>query len=500
MTLNTSSVEHSVDILHEYMTSTDAVSALHGQLACIHIPATSSVMNMAESLIAAFLSWNIKEAVKCLFNKFHRGQMIAQFTSKYTIGLVKKATYLLELQVTKYVASKVLAIRFSSCLQSQSLVKVVHVHRGGEWRLEYDKCAIIRLTKQRVLIRLGKGVRCKYILNGELSEDKLLLIHIHGGAWICMSPELNEVYTRQWSAKLPGIPILSIDYSLSPEHKFPVALQEILDVYMWLISDDCRDEVIAKIGFVPERIVVVGDSAGGNLATALTIVLNDIRNQLHLNDQFKMIDGLVLCYPCLNFQLVFKPSSFMTYCDPVLSPMMLCISFDAQAPTKNSILSLADSSYQFEQESWASNNGSQLKSAATSTTLTFVIRFFKWLNPFSKKPESPEGWYACSKSEALNRIIAFGDLVKHPYLSQLMYTNFDGLADVPCHLIALVNDPLLDDSIDMANKWKGHCTLDVLDDLHHGFLNACLSSVEASEGSDLVLNRIKEAFSNASDS
>jgi acetyl esterase len=66
--------------------------------------------------------------------------------------------------------------------------------------------------------------------------------------------------------------ILSVDYALSPENKYPTALQQILDVYLWLASDAC----VPALGYRPRRVVVCGDSAGGNLSLALCLVVHDI--------------------------------------------------------------------------------------------------------------------------------------------------------------------------------------------------------------------------------
>lgn len=60
--------------------------------------------------------------------------------------------------------------------------------------------------------------------------------------------------------------VLSVDYSLSPEVKFPVALEESYSVVSYVSSS----ETAAKLNVDPTRVAVGGDSAGGNLATAIT--------------------------------------------------------------------------------------------------------------------------------------------------------------------------------------------------------------------------------------
>jgi acetyl esterase len=107
-----------------------------------------------------------------------------------------------------------------------------------------------------------------------------------GGGFCIGSIESNEVYIRDWSNKTPNVPILSIGYSVSPEAKFPTALQEVMDTYLYLTSGD--PAILLMLGFHPKRITLCGDSAGATLLTALTMALNDIRNFHKQNDQ---VDG-----------------------------------------------------------------------------------------------------------------------------------------------------------------------------------------------------------------
>ena len=62
-------------------------------------------------------------------------------------------------------------------------------------------------------------------------------------------------------------------------------------------------------------------------------------------------------------------------------------------------------------------------------------------------------------------------VLEHPLVSPLFYDKFEQLSDVNLYMVALHADPLLDNAITMASKWKGTVSIDVLDDLAHGFLN-----------------------------
>ncbi len=89
-------------------------------------------------------------------------------------------------------------------------------------------------------------------------------LYVHGGAFY--SGSLAGTRPVAAEVALAGqARVLSIDYRLTPEHPFPAALDDARKAYEWLLAD----------GLAPEAIVLVGDSAGGNLALALLIQLRD---------------------------------------------------------------------------------------------------------------------------------------------------------------------------------------------------------------------------------
>lgn len=107
------------------------------------------------------------------------------------------------------------------------------------------------------------GIRAEWIFPDSEARDRVIL-YIHGGAFVYGSPATH----RPLIAKLAlagRLPALSLCYRLAPEHPFPAALEDCLAGYRWLISE----------GFAPNRIVVGGDSAGGNLTLALLLALRE---------------------------------------------------------------------------------------------------------------------------------------------------------------------------------------------------------------------------------
>ena len=86
------------------------------------------------------------------------------------------------------------------------------------------------------------------------------------------------------------------------------------------------------------------------------------------------------------------------------------------------------------------------------------------------------------------------EITINPYISPLLYDDFDSLKYVNLYLIALHFDPFLDDNVSMAKKWKGKVSLDVLDELQHGFLNFMPFVEEAKKANVICIERLKEAI------
>ena len=96
-----------------------------------------------------------------------------------------------------------------------------------------------------------------------------ILLYAHGGGWVIMSPESHARLTQELCVGA-GALVVSLDYRLSPEHRYPAALDDCVAALRWL-----RDHG-AALGGDPAQVAMGGDSAGGNLtaATALLLLAN----------------------------------------------------------------------------------------------------------------------------------------------------------------------------------------------------------------------------------
>lgn len=112
-----------------------------------------------------------------------------------------------------------------------------------------------------------------------------VFLFTHGGGFVSGDLDTHDVLLRAVSNGAQCI-VVSVDYRLAPENPFPAALEDVYTVLLWL-----RDNA-ASIGGDASRIVVGGDSAGGNLAASVAI-LNRDRAGVPLAGQWLM-------YPTLN--------------------------------------------------------------------------------------------------------------------------------------------------------------------------------------------------------
>lgn len=91
-----------------------------------------------------------------------------------------------------------------------------------------------------------------------------LLVFFHGGGWVIGDLNSHDGVCRSLANK-SGHAVLSVDYRLAPEHKFPAAFDDCVEALKWAYDN------ASALGIDQSRIAVGGDSAGGNLAAAVAL-------------------------------------------------------------------------------------------------------------------------------------------------------------------------------------------------------------------------------------
>ena len=95
-------------------------------------------------------------------------------------------------------------------------------------------------------------------------SDGLSYVYYHGGGGVLLSIEEYDSLCRHL-CNLSGAIVISVDYHLAPEYKFPVQLDDAIAAYLWTIDNS------SALSINTDRIVVVGDSFGGYLATEVCL-------------------------------------------------------------------------------------------------------------------------------------------------------------------------------------------------------------------------------------
>ena len=129
-----------------------------------------------------------------------------------------------------------------------------------------------------------------YVPNELRRRDGLspALVFFHGGGWVIGDLDSHDVVCRQL-AVAGALIVVSVDYRLAPEHKFPAAAEDAIAATQWVAANS------GELGIDAARLAIGGDSAGGNLAAVVTLAARDAAGPA--------LAGQVLIYPATDFAM-----------------------------------------------------------------------------------------------------------------------------------------------------------------------------------------------------
>jgi acetyl esterase len=135
-----------------------------------------------------------------------------------------------------------------------------------------------------------------------------VLVFFHGGGWVIGDLESHDTICRELAHRA-RITVISVDYRLAPEHRFPAAVEDAIAATQWV--SDHADE----LGVDVDRLAVGGDSAGGNLAAVVALNARDTNGAA--------IRKQVLVYPVTDFDINTKSYQEMSDNPPVRRDTMV---------------------------------------------------------------------------------------------------------------------------------------------------------------------------------
>lgn len=146
-------------------------------------------------------------------------------------------------------------------------------YAAGTDMLEIPKPALERVQELTIPTRDGTSIPARLVAPSH--EELPVLLYFHGGGFTIGSIATHDVLCRRL-AELAHCAVVSIDYRLAPEHRFPTAVDDAWDATAWLAANG------AALGLDGTRIAVGGDSAGGTLAAVCALLARDAGLRLAL--------------------------------------------------------------------------------------------------------------------------------------------------------------------------------------------------------------------------
>ncbi len=133
------------------------------------------------------------------------------------------------------------------------------------------------------------------------------IVYYHGGGWVIANLDTYDASARALAEKA-GAVVVSVAYRQAPEYKFPTAHNDSYAAYEWVLEN------AASINVDPARVAVAGESAGGNLAAAVSMMARDNGIQLPVHQ--------LLVYPIADYD--FNTESYNKYANakPLNRPLM----------------------------------------------------------------------------------------------------------------------------------------------------------------------------------
>ncbi|HNS99604.1 MAG TPA: alpha/beta hydrolase [Polyangiaceae bacterium] len=139
------------------------------------------------------------------------------------------------------------------------------------------------------------------------------LLYLHGGGFRILSKETHWIMALSFARR--GYVVFNANYRLAPQHPFPAPLQDACLAYQWVVQNAHR------YGADVQRLVLAGESAGANLATALTVAACFERKEPYARNVFDTTIVPKALLPACGILQVSNPERFLD--DPAIHPWVM---------------------------------------------------------------------------------------------------------------------------------------------------------------------------------
>lgn len=161
--------------------------------------------------------------------------------------------------------------------------------------IDYEPLPMFKLWEEQIKVRDGATIPVR--IYQPVNKSALpLIVFFHGGGFVTRSIDTHDKACRR-IAQMNEAVVVSIGYRLAPEFKFPIPVYDCYDATCWAATQADR------LGGDAQRLVVMGDSAGGNLATVVAIQARKLNGP--------NISCQVLIYPTTDGRMI--SSTILTY-------------------------------------------------------------------------------------------------------------------------------------------------------------------------------------------
>jgi acetyl esterase len=129
----------------------------------------------------------------------------------------------------------------------------------------------VRVEDRTILVSDGAGGRkiAVRVYRPAIGEGPWpVVVFFHGGGFVVCTLETHDPYCRALATEA-GVVVVSVDYRLAPEHKFPAGLEDCLAATEWVLAH------AGELGASGSRVFVAGDSAGATMAAVVALLLRD---------------------------------------------------------------------------------------------------------------------------------------------------------------------------------------------------------------------------------